>query len=77
MPELDPAGPTVAGPAHANGVAAPGNGHDSSLASGLRRELLTELRRGGPASPDQLALRLGASRTGVVQQLRALEAAAL
>ncbi|HEX9045085.1 MAG TPA: hypothetical protein VF802_08675 [Candidatus Limnocylindrales bacterium] len=77
MPELDPAGATVAAPAHANGVAAPANGHDSSPASGLRRELLTELRRGGPASPDQLALRLGASRTGVVQQLRALEAAAL
>jgi predicted ArsR family transcriptional regulator len=31
----------------------------------------------GPSSPDQLADRLGASRTGVLQQLRALEAAHL
>lgn len=75
MPELDPAGVTVAAPTES--VPNQGNGHDASLASGLRRELLTELRRGGPASPDQLAIRLGASRTGVVQQLRALEAAAL
>jgi predicted ArsR family transcriptional regulator len=35
------------------------------------------LRMDGPSSPDQLAHRLGASRTGVLQQLRALEAAAL
>jgi predicted ArsR family transcriptional regulator len=31
----------------------------------------------GPSSPDQLATRLGASRTGVLQQLRALETARL
>jgi predicted ArsR family transcriptional regulator len=31
----------------------------------------------GPSSPDQLATRLGASRTGVLQQLRALEEANL
>ena len=31
----------------------------------------------GPSSPDQLATRLGASRTGVLQQLRALEDAHL
>jgi predicted ArsR family transcriptional regulator len=31
----------------------------------------------GPSSPDQLADRLGASRTGVLQQLRALETAGL
>jgi predicted ArsR family transcriptional regulator len=43
----------------------------------LRREILTALRQGGPASPDQLAARLGASRTGVLQQLRALESANL
>jgi len=43
----------------------------------LRRDILTTLREGGPASPDQLATRLGASRTGIVQQLRALEAASL
>jgi predicted ArsR family transcriptional regulator len=43
----------------------------------LRRQILTTLRQGGPASPDQLAARVGASRTGVLQQLRALEAAQL
>ena len=31
------------------------------------------LRTAGPSSPDQLAARLGASRTGVLQQLRVLE----
>lgn len=45
--------------------------------SNLRRELLLRLRLDGPSSPDQLASRLGASRTGVLQQLRALEAANL
>ena len=40
----------------------------------LRREILVRLRQGGPASPDQLAAAIGASRTGVLQQLRALEA---
>jgi predicted ArsR family transcriptional regulator len=39
----------------------------------LRREILDRLRREGPASPDQLAAAIGASRTGVLQQLRALE----
>jgi predicted ArsR family transcriptional regulator len=43
----------------------------------LRREILVRLREGGPASPDRLASDLRASRTGVLQQLRALEAAAL
>ncbi len=46
-------------------------------ASNLRRELLLRLRVDGPSSPDQLATRLGASRTGVLQQLRALELAHL
>src|SRR5215211_4504078 len=45
--------------------------------SGLRHEILFRLRHDGPSSPDQLASRLGASRTGVLQQLRALEAAEL
>ena len=45
--------------------------------SSLRRDLLVRLRIDGPSSPDQLAIRLGASRTGVLQQLRALEAARL
>jgi predicted ArsR family transcriptional regulator len=39
----------------------------------LRNEILLRLRREGPASPDQLAAAIGASRTGVLQQLRALE----
>jgi predicted ArsR family transcriptional regulator len=42
--------------------------------SALRRQILVLLRREGPASPDQLAVSMGASRTGVLQQLRALEA---
>jgi predicted ArsR family transcriptional regulator len=46
-------------------------------ASNLRRDLLLRLRIDGPSTPDQLATRLGASRTGVLQQLRALEAAHL
>lgn len=45
--------------------------------SSLRRDLLLRLRLDGPSSPDQLATRLSASRTGVLQQLRALEAAHL
>jgi predicted ArsR family transcriptional regulator len=45
--------------------------------SNLRRDLLLRLRVDGSSSPDQLATRLGASRTGVLQQLRALEAAHL
>jgi predicted ArsR family transcriptional regulator len=40
----------------------------------LRREILIRLRRDGAATPDQLAAAIGASRTGVLQQLRALEA---
>src|SRR6187401_385836 len=49
----------------------------SGGASGLRRDIVMRLRMEGPSSPDQLADRLGASRTGVLQQLRALEAAGL
>jgi predicted ArsR family transcriptional regulator len=45
--------------------------------SSLRRDLLLRLRLDGPSSPDQLAERIGASRTGVLQQLRALEGAHL
>jgi predicted ArsR family transcriptional regulator len=52
-------------------------GRGSSGPSSLRRDLLLRLRLDGPSSPDQLAARLGASRTGVLQQLRALEAAQL
>ncbi len=51
------------------------NGHVSG--SALRHEILTVLRQGGPASPDRLATQLGGSRTGILQQLRALESAGL
>jgi predicted ArsR family transcriptional regulator len=56
------------GPAEASSVAA---------ASGLRRAILIRLRQDGPCSPDRLATALGLSRTGVLQQLHALEAAGL
>jgi predicted ArsR family transcriptional regulator len=45
--------------------------------STLRREILLALRRVGPASPDELSRDIGASRSGIVGQLRALEAARL
>ncbi len=43
----------------------------------LRRAILMHLRRNGAASPDAVATALGASRSGVAQQLRALEGAGL
>lgn len=43
----------------------------------LRRNLLVRLRHEGPSAPEDLASALGASRTGVLQQLHALEAAGL
>ena len=52
-----------------------GNGHPSAAA--VRREILMRLRQQGPASPDQLAEQLGASRSGILQHLRALESANL
>lgn len=45
--------------------------------SSIRQEILVQLRREGSSSPEQLALLLGASRTGILQQLRGLEAAGL
>jgi DeoR family transcriptional regulator, suf operon transcriptional repressor len=45
--------------------------------SALRRAILVHLRRTGPASPDAIAASLGASRSGVAQQLRGLEGAGL
>ena len=59
----------------ANPLIAPSPGPGAS--STLRREVLYALRTGGPASPDQVADRVGASRTGVLQQLRTLESAGL
>ena len=50
---------------------------DTASPSSLRRAILIHLRQAGPSSPDSLAAALGASRTGILQQLHALEAAAL
>lgn len=47
------------------------------LEPALRRAILVHLRRTGPASPDGIAAAVGASRSGVAQQLRALETAGL
>jgi predicted ArsR family transcriptional regulator len=56
-------------------LATPSPGPGAS--SALRREVMYALRTGGPASPDQIAERVGASRTGVLQQLRTLESGGL
>jgi predicted ArsR family transcriptional regulator len=55
------------------------NGSDgpSSIASSLRRAILLQLRRAGPSAPDAIAAAIDASRTGVLQQLHALEEAGL
>lgn len=45
--------------------------------SALRHDILVHLRQAGPTSPDSLAAAIGASRTGVLQQLYALEEAGL
>jgi predicted ArsR family transcriptional regulator len=49
----------------------------SASAPSLRRAILVHLRQSGPTSPDGLASALGASRTGILQQLHALEEAKL
>jgi predicted ArsR family transcriptional regulator len=59
----------------ANPLVTPSPGPGAS--STLRRDVLYALRTGGPAAPDQVADRVGASRTGVLQQLRTLETAGL
>jgi predicted ArsR family transcriptional regulator len=64
-------------PASDRAVSAPSAPPQPAIATGtpraLRNQILIRLRREGPASPDQLAAAIGASRTGVLQQLRALE----
>ena len=58
---------------HANG-----NGNGSGIAaSTLRRAILLHLRRVGPSVPDAISTAIGASRSGVAQQLRALDTAGL
>ncbi len=63
------------------GSSTPPNGarRDASAGtpSSLRRAILIHLRQAGPSSPDALAASLGASRTGILQQLHALEGAGL
>jgi predicted ArsR family transcriptional regulator len=82
----EPARAIAPGPATVRAPATNGrNGHagHASGAAGatapptLRREILIHLRQAGPTSPDGLATALGASRTGVLQQLYALEEAGL
>ncbi len=68
--------PTSAGPVE-DAPLANTDGQAGSSASWLRQAILIRLRQGGPASPDELATALGASRTGVLQQLRTLESADL
>lgn len=77
-----PAGPSnghAAGPVngHAGGSS---NGHANGTAASpsvLRRAILVHLRRTGPSAPDAIAVAIGASRSGVAQQLRALDTAGL
>jgi len=45
--------------------------------SAVRRAVLVHLRRHGPSAPDTIAAAIGASRSGVAQQLRALDVAGL
>lgn len=45
--------------------------------SELRRTILVHLRRTGPSSPDAISAALGTSRSGVAQQLRALDSSGL
>ena len=46
-------------------------------ASALRRAILLHLRRAGPSVPEAISVAIGASRSGVAQQLRALDTAGL
>jgi predicted ArsR family transcriptional regulator len=73
VPYVEPELPeTVAVSRFGNGLT---NGVTTAISSpsSLRRAILVNLRQRGPMSPDGLATHLGASRTGVLQQLHALE----
>jgi predicted ArsR family transcriptional regulator len=75
MPEPAVPTPTIAEP-----VSGHQNGHGAAAAaspSALRRAILIHLRRTGPSAPDAIAAAIGASRSGVAQQLRALDSAGL
>ena len=78
-----PAAPPALGPANDRGridaaeIAAGTMAGAIGGSSALRRNLLVMLRHEGPSAPEDLATALGASRTGVLQQLHALETAGL
>ena len=61
----------------AGGTAQPRAGLGVPSPSAIRHEILVHLRQAGPTTPDGLASALGASRTGILQQLYALEEAGL
>ncbi|HEX5826871.1 MAG TPA: hypothetical protein VFY23_05070 [Candidatus Limnocylindrales bacterium] len=70
----EPAAPPVPVAAPPDPASLPPGG---APASALRRAILLHLRRQGPSAPDAIAGALGASRSGVAQQLRALDTAGL
>jgi predicted ArsR family transcriptional regulator len=72
-----PAPQTPAAPRESGIRALRRDGFDPSTvgSSSLRRDILVQLRREGPSSPEHIATALHASRTGVLQQLRSLESA--
>jgi predicted ArsR family transcriptional regulator len=59
------------------GISQPRPGNGAPSPSAIRHEILVHLRQAGPSTPDGLAAALGASRTGILQQLYALEEAGL
>ncbi|HLA17400.1 MAG TPA: hypothetical protein VJZ72_10920 [Candidatus Limnocylindrales bacterium] len=67
MPETDRTPNYGSGVNHENGA------HPSAL----RHAILLHLRQSGPSAPDEVAMGLSASRTGVTAQLHALETAGL
>ena len=72
-----PTGDAASRPASGRRQSAALSPSSPSSPSSLRRAILLHLRQAGPTSPDALAAALGASRTGVLQQLHALEEARL
>lgn len=72
-PSVAPSAPVT----HRSSAEAPARPAPIGGSSSLRRDLLLRLRQDGPSTPEELAGRLGASRTGVLQQLRSLETAGL
>src|SRR4051812_17587317 len=65
------------GPAPIAQAALPGPAVGGGTPSAVRRAVLVHLRRHGPSAPDTIAAAIGASRSGVAQQLRALDTAGL